>query len=124
MNPTKSPHGTNSRYSRGCKCPLCRQAHATYKLNRKHGRPQPVHITHPPVPIGPLLDVCAHLQGVHIDQLDRRTTAAQLGIRYETLSRWLKNGHLPEPSADHVATRLGWHPAAIWGLPWYMGLAA
>ena len=124
MKAPRAPHGSNSRYSRGCRCDPCRIAHRTYRRARTSGESRPERITHPPVPVAPLVDVCARLQGVPADQLDRRAAAAILGITPETLHRWIRQGHLPEPSADYVATRLGWHPATLWGLDWYMGLSA
>ena len=39
------------------------------------------------------------------------------GYPLRTIQRWKTNG-IPRPSADHLAIRLGLHPASIW-IDWY-----
>lgn len=41
---TRSQHGTNSRYTMGCKCVPCKRAHADYqRYHRQKLRPPKVH---------------------------------------------------------------------------------
>jgi hypothetical protein len=63
--------------------------------------------------------LCAYFE-LPAEKLDDGLVAETLGVSRRTLLRWKAIGTLPEYLTDRVATNLGWHPAAIWGLDWYL----
>jgi len=61
-----------------------------------------------------------------LDKLMRFTGAAsnndlgvKLGIPERTVAGWIKEGGVPDMSADNMAIKLGVHPSAIWGDAWF-----
>jgi hypothetical protein len=88
--------------------------------------------TIPRLPLGPLLP---YLQP-EIDAINERnrrpgelTAAAKagppaaieslLGCRRRKAQRITITGEINERDADHIAIRLGYHPALIWGTAWW-----
>lgn len=45
--------------------------------------------------------------------------AERTGVTDRSISRWHTTGAIPERAADLVATRLGLHPALVWGESWW-----
>lgn len=114
-------HGVRATYQAGCRCNRCRDANRIY--NRRVDRRLPANrnlrvIAR--VPYAPLMDkLCAYFE-LPAEKLDDGLVAETLGVSRRTLLRWKAIGTLPEYLTDRVATNLGWHPAAIWGLDWYL----
>lgn len=74
----------------------------------------------PSLPVQPLLDRVSRMTNTPIGDLDIIQVANTCGVTRETASRWMRTGLIPEPIIDDLAIHLGWHPAAIWGVDWYI----
>jgi hypothetical protein len=115
-------HGRRSTYCKGCRCDRCRQANTEYnaRVDRRLPANRNLPRIPPRVPYAPLLaKVCAHLD-LPAEMLNDGLVAEALGVSPRTIIRWRAIGTLPEQYTDRVAISLGWHPAAIWGLDWYI----
>jgi hypothetical protein len=66
-----------------------------------------------------LAKVSAHFD-LPAEMLNDDQVAEALGVSRRTIVRWRALGTLSEEYTDRVAISLGWHPAAIWGLDWYI----
>jgi hypothetical protein len=110
-------HGTKTGYSNGCRCERCATASRDYERRKRAGiaTPRP-----DPVPLAPLLDRLSGYIGASVEQLGVDTIAEACGVDRRTVLRWRSCGRVPERDIDDIATRLGWHPAAIWGAHWYI----
>jgi len=110
-------HGTSKGYEIGCRCDRCR-AYEAERHERKRGTTRV--LIPPAVPLAPLIErVVIHL-GRPADQISQYDFAQAVGVHQRTACRWMQNGHLPENMSDRVAVHLGWHPAVIWGVDWYI----
>jgi plasmid maintenance system antidote protein VapI len=65
-------------------------------------------------------------QRLDVQKLFRFTGAANqtqlgemVGVPERSVANWIKNGGVPDITADTVAIRLGVHPSAIWGDAWF-----
>ena len=110
-------HGTSTVYGYGCRCDRCRE----YDNERQRNKRAKNRVLIPrAVPLAPLIErVVIHL-GKPADQISRYDFAQAVGVHQRTVCRWMQNGHLPENMSDRVAVHLGWHPAVIWGVDWYI----
>ena len=92
-------------------------AASDYKRRKRAGisTPRPDH-----VPLAPLLEKLSSYVGASVEQLGIDTIAEACGVDRRTVLRWRSCGRVPERDIDEIATRLGWHPAAIWGADWYI----
>jgi len=116
-------HGRQETYNRGCRCDLCRKVEAA-RNQRKRARAKLGVIPNPRVyltlPLEPLIERVAIHIGRPVDQISQYDFAQAVGVHQRTVCRWIKNGRIPERQSDRVAINLGWHPAAIWGVDWYI----
>jgi len=110
-------HGTTTGYSNGCRCEQCTAARRDYDRRKHVGirKPRP-----DPVPLGPLLQRVSAYVGCSVKQLGVDTIAEACGVDRRTVLRWRSCDQVPARDIDEIATRLGWHPAAIWGADWYI----
>lgn len=86
----------------------------------------------PPIPRLPLAPLLPYLQA-EIDAINEANRAvhgyapagppaaieALLGCRRRKAQRITTDGQINERDADHIAIRLGYHPALIWGTAWW-----
>ena len=114
-------HGVRATYSAGCRCNRCREANRAYNARVDRRLPANRHLPHiPRVPYAPLVDkLCAYFQ-LQAHQLNDADVAEALGVSMRTIIRWRAIGTLPAHFTDRVSISIGWHPAAIWGLDWYI----
>ena len=116
------PHGRQETYNRGCRCELCRKVEAE-RHQRKRARAKlgvlPNPRVYPSVPLQPLLERLSSHLGERIEELSLRDVADAVGMSTRTVSRWYETGTVQCRHLDDIATRIGWHPAAIWGATWY-----
>jgi DNA-binding transcriptional regulator YiaG len=116
-------HGRQETYNRGCRCDLCREVeaarHQRKRARKKYGLEAAPRV-YPTVPLEPLLERVAIHFGRPADQISQYDFARAVGVHQRTICRWIKNGRVPENQLDRVAINLGWHPAAIWGVDWYI----
>jgi DNA-binding transcriptional regulator YiaG len=110
-------HGTSTVYGYGCRCDRCRE----YDNARQRNKRAKNRVLIPrAVPLAPLIERVAIHLGKPADQISQYDFAQAVGVHQRTVCRWMQNGHLPENMSDRVAVHLGWHPAAIWGVDWYI----
>jgi DNA-binding transcriptional regulator YiaG len=110
-------HGTSKGYEIGCRCDRCRGIEAQ-RHQRKRGTTRV--LIPRAVPLAPLIERVAIHLGRPADEISQYDFAQAVGVHQRTVCRWMRNGHLPENMSDRVAVHLGWHPAAIWGVDWYI----
>ena len=120
------PHGTTTGYNHHkCRCQPCRDARAQYQRDRRESQPVRVHQSRPSsVPIEPLWARIESASGARIEDLNLYEIADMCGVTRDTVARWRRTGHVSLALTDRVAVSLGWHPAAIWGAPWYISTAS
>ena len=116
-------HGVRARYNAGCRCARCTEANRIY--NRKIDRRLPANRNNrghgePMVPLAPLLE---RIASAHGPGLTDRTIAELCGVSPRTVLRWRRTQQICAGDTDRVAIALGWHPAAIWGITWYIETA-
>lgn len=101
--------GSNSTYTTGCRCVLCRDAHAQYQTNYRHSPPEKVRadekIKDGNLSVKPLLKGFRGVKSFVI--------ADALGVHRRTLYRWRIEG-IPYFTADKIACRMGVHLSQVW----------
>jgi len=116
-------HGRQQTYNRGCRCEQCSRVeaerHQRKRARKKYGLPTAPRLPQS-VPLAPLVERVAIHLGRPADQISQHDFAQAVGVHQRTVCRWMQNGHLPENMSDRVAVHLGWHPAVIWGVDWYI----
>lgn len=131
-------HG-RSLYRKGCRCSLCTRANSDYSrdyLRRRvilakqlaTGADDPyagyndngTRRTYAYVPFAPLLQRIAGKYQTTADAVTAEQIAETCGVDRRTVHRWKANGFLSDRKCDTIAIRMGWHPAAIWGIDWYI----
>jgi hypothetical protein len=110
-------HGTWTSYGNGCRCTRCRDAMREQTAKRKRTNRLPIA---QPVPLAPLLERIASYVGEPVEQLDRYVIARVCGVSERTVTRWYQTQEVQARMCDDIAIKLGWHPAAIWGVAWYI----
>lgn len=115
-------HGKRSTYQKGCRCDRCRTANTDYnrRVDRRLRGNEHLPYARPRVPIQPLIERVSAYLDLNMDQVNCFHIAEACGVSHRTVLRWMERGTLPAESTDEIATRLGWHPAVIWGLDWYL----
>jgi len=108
-------HGTYSSYCRGCRCTRCAEAQRENRRNRNNTPPAIA-----PVPLAPLLERVSSQTGIPVPNLTHTDIAIACRVSDRTVLRWMQTGTIKTIYADDIAIRLGWHPAAIWGIDWYI----
>lgn len=119
----KVEHGTVNGYQHHkCRCDLCRAAIAQRRREQRQGR-RPVQTLANSVPVAPLWARVESVAGAKIDDLTDDQVAELCGVARETVQRWRVSGYVSFNITDRVAINLGWHPAVIWGIDWYIDTA-
>lgn len=109
-------HGSSGTYSTGCRCELCAMAARDDSRLRRRG----LSANQPAAPIGPLLKRLSIHLVIPVEQLSLEEIAEACGVTTRTVARWRSTGEIPHLHIDRIATHLGWHPAAIWGVDWWI----
>lgn len=92
----RSPHGTNARYTAGCSCFDCCDAHAAYQRARGPKTTK----TNVPVSV-----VAAHVRKLKAKGMSRRAITEMSGVSYKTL-RNIDDGAYENVIADTAAALL------------------
>ena len=108
-------HGLTGYRDHGCRCEVCiaanRQQTADVEAWRRRANR---------APIGPLLERAASVAGRDPQAMSLKDIGRVCGVDGTQIYRWMQSGSLPFRNAEQVAIHLGWHPAAIWGIDWYL----
>lgn len=100
--PLPTEHGLSMYRRAGCKCDVCRAANAVTRMKyKKPARPKLM------LPCEPLVNLLTRLE--RLDEVDHRALK-----RWEVEGVWVF-------IADVWCTRLGYHPAEVFGNAFYAG---
>ena len=108
-------HGLTVYRDKGCRCEICVAANCQQLDDlaawRRHAQR---------APIGPLLERAASVAGLDPQTMSHRDIGKVCGVDQAQITRWVNTGSLPFRNAEKIAIHLGWHPAGIWGVDWYL----
>lgn len=111
----KPEHGLTRYRLHNCRCTVCVAANRQQLADVEAWKRWPKR-----APIGPLLERAASVAGQDLRTMSHRDIGKVCGVDQAQISRWVTTGSLPFRNAEKIAIHLGWHPAGIWGVEWYL----
>ena len=108
-------HGLTGYRDHGCSCEVCVNANRQQLEDVEAWRRRAKR-----APIGPLLERAASVAGQDPRTISHKEIGRVCGVDQAQITRWINTGSLPFRNAEKIAIHLGWHPAGIWGVDWYL----